>query len=175
MRASLASIALPMFLVVFSANRAAAETITLSFGFVASGFGMGAPNDPVTGSFLITFDNSTDLREQTTGISAKLNIDLDSAPAFAYGSVADVLILGSLRNGAQTLAPGTNDFLLGILNVSTNPIPAGEFTYSQAFHRGVFEGPVTLTQAPIPEPGTLTLLGSGAAIALARWRRRQRR
>jgi hypothetical protein len=172
MRARLVSIAFPILLVVFSANRAAAETITLSFGFVASGFGVGAPVDPVTGSFRITFDNSTDLREQTTGISANLNINLDSAPVFAYGSVADVLVLGSLRNGAQTLAPATNDFLLGILNVSTNPIPAGEFTYSQAFHEAVFEGPVTLTQTPIPEPGTLTLLGSGAAIALARRRRR---
>lgn len=154
--------------------RADAEIITVSFGFVASGFDAGAPVDPVTGSVSVTFDNSTDLMEQTTGIAVSgLNITLDSVPAFAYGAVADVLILGGLTSGAQTLAGGTNDFLFGVLNASTNPIPAGGFIYSQTPGFDVYRGDVELTAAPIPEPATLTLFGAGAALALLRRRRRE--
>ena len=123
-----------MFLLFALASRpAGAEPITLSFGFIASGFGSGAPVDPVTGSFTITFDNSTDLREQTTGLTYyNLNIALDSAPSFAYGRVADVLVLGAAVDGAQTLGGGTNDLLWGINNVSTNPVAAPGFVYAQA-------------------------------------------
>jgi hypothetical protein len=167
-------IALTVPLFALGANRAGAEPITLSFAFVASGFGVGAPVDPVSGSFFITFDNSQNLAEQTRGITiSNLSIDLDSSPGFAYGAVADVLILGSSLNGVQTLVPGTNDFLFGIRNASTQPRAAFGFSYSQASAVAVYRGAATLTAAPapIPEPATFTLVGAGAALALLKRRR----
>ena len=133
-------VALVVLLFTLGTSRAEAEPITLSFGFVASGFGSGAPVDPVTGSFTITFDNSTNLQEQTTGLTYyNLNIVLDSPPSFAYGRVADVLVLGAAVNGAQTLGGGTNDLLWGINNVSTNPVAAPGFTYAQASNPNFFQ------------------------------------
>jgi hypothetical protein len=169
----LIAFAVPLF--VLGANTARAEPITLSFDFVASGFGIGAPVDPVRGSFFITFDNSQDLAEQTAGITiSNLNIELDSPPAFAYGAAADVLLLGTSLHGAQTLVPGTNDFLFGINNASTQPHAPFGFAYSQASAVAVFQGAATLTAAaPIPEPATFTLIGAAAAFALLHRRPRR--
>jgi hypothetical protein len=163
-------------LVAAGANRAEADPITLAFDFVASGFGTGAPVDPVTGSFVISFENAANLIEQTRGITvSNLNIALDSPPAFAYGAVADVLVVSGLVNGAQTLVPGTNDFLFGINNASTSPSVAFGFIYSQAPGLAVYRGGMTLTPAaaPVPEPATLTLLAAGGSGALLRRRRRR--
>jgi hypothetical protein len=158
------------------ANRASAEPITLSFDFVGSGFGVGAPVDPVSGSFFITFDNSRNLSEQTSGITvSNLNIALDAPPGFAYGAIDDVLLLGGTLNGVQILGTGTNDFLFSIRNASTQPHAPFGFVYSQASVFDVFRGAATLTAAPapIPEPATFTLVGAAAAGALLNRRRRR--
>jgi PEP-CTERM motif-containing protein len=155
-------------------SRAEAESITLSSGFVASGFEDGAPVDPVIGSFTITFDNSTNLRDQTTGVTYhNLNLVLDSAPSFDYGRFADVLILGAAVGGTAEVGTGTNDFFFNIYDASTHPFAGPGFTYSQASGFHTFTGNVTLTPfaTPTPEPGTLLLFGSGAAVALSRRRR----
>lgn len=153
-------------------NRASADPITVSSGFLASGFGQGAPVDPVIGWFSVTFDNSLTLHDQTVGITLHVNIALDSAPAFGYGHLADALVLGAIEQGAQTMGPGTNDFLFGLINVSTNPTPV-DFVYSQVGYPVVFRAS-EFVPAPVPEPGTLVLCGTGALIA---WRasRRNRR
>jgi hypothetical protein len=153
-------------------TRAAADPVTVSSGFLASGFGQGAPVDPVRGWFSVTFDNSDTLRDQTAGITLHVNIPLDSAPAFGYGALADVLVLGASEQGAQTMGPGTNDFLFGLINVSTNPIPV-DFGYSQVGYPVVF-GARELVLAPVPEPGTLILCGTGALVAWRASRRKRR-
>lgn len=173
-------IALATLLFTLSANRADADPIRLSVTFVASGFRTTAgasiaPVDPVTGSFSITFDNSADLREQSKGITvSNLNILLDGPLGFAYGALADGLIIGSLFNGAQTMAIGTNDILFGIANASTNPRPV-DLAYTQRSSDGIFQTfRVTMTFTPVatPEPTTLALLGSGLTVALLQRRRR---
>jgi hypothetical protein len=169
-----------LVILVFAAgvSRAEAEPITLSFGFIATGFGPGAPVDPVTGSFTITFDNSTNLVDQTTGLTySHLNIALDSAPSFSYGRVADVLVLGAAVNGAQTLGGATNDLLWGLNNVSSSPVAAPGFTYAQASHSNFFQGQVFLTPfaASTPEPASLVLIGTGALAIVGRRQRDGRR
>jgi PEP-CTERM motif-containing protein len=178
MRRSRVLVAAAALLATLYGSRASADTITLSFRLVASGFDAEAPVDPVTGVFSITFDNSANLLEQTAGIAvSNLNIALDSPPAFGYGAVADVLVVGALIGGAQTLSGGTNDFLFSILDASTNPVTPFDFIYSQAPSLTVHRGTVSLlpASAPIPEPATMTLLGAGAAVALVRRRKRRMR
>jgi len=92
------------------ANRAEAEPITISYSWVASSFACvtgcagdsGAPVDPMTGAFVLTFDNSGNLMDQTAGLTfSDLNIPLDFAPAYGYAAVADGLVLGGLRGPVE--------------------------------------------------------------------------
>jgi hypothetical protein len=166
-------VALVVLLVALGTSRAEAEPITLSFGFIASGFGPGAPVDPVTGSFTITFDNSTNVFEQTTGLTYHdFNIVVDSAPSFSYSRAEDGLGLGAALSGTDVLGTGTNDLLWSIRNVSTNPVAGPAFTYSQS-GLDVFQGTFVLTPfaTPVPEPATLVLFATGAAVAVIRRRR----
>jgi hypothetical protein len=165
-------IAMVTLLVAGNAIPAQADPITVSFGFVASDFGDGAPVDPVIGSFTLSFDNSVNLFEQTAGLTlARINIALDAPVGFAYGAAADALVLGSHLNGVQTLVPGTNDFLLGIIGVSTGHPRLVDFTYSQTGATTFFRGrAASLTPAPTPEPATLVLLLTGGALTLLRRR-----
>jgi len=153
--------------------------ITVSFDLIASGFrdvfgSASAPVDPVTGSFSITFDNSTDLREQSAGATVSgLNLAMDGPLGFAYGRMADVLIIGSLFNGAQSVGGGTNDFVFGINNISTNPT-AVDFAYAQRASPSNFLSrnvAIALTPTATPEPGTLALMATGLTAA---WLRRRR-
>jgi hypothetical protein len=79
-------VTLALFVLSMTATSAQATPSTLNYDFSATGFeAAGAPVDPVTGSFSVTFDNATDLTDVTSGISLTgLNISLGSAPAFTY-------------------------------------------------------------------------------------------
>jgi hypothetical protein len=148
---------------------AQAEIITFSADFVASGFNPAAPVDPVTGTFSVTFDNSSNLMEQTRGVRVwNLNFPIDSAPGFAYGAEADAFILGGVTNGVQTLVPDTDDFILSILNLSTHPTPV-EFVYTRKGSDAFYKGSLTVT--PTPEPAAVVLLTSGAVGLLLRRKR----
>lgn len=179
MRAYRVFVALTILLFGCGVSRAQAEVITVSFDVVASGFrdnlgsGIAAPVDPVMGSFSLVFDNSTDLREQSSGITGSgLNLAIDGPLGFAYGQIADVLVVGSLFNGVQTVGGG-NDFFFGLNNISTNPTPV-DFSYSQGsidtnfLSRNVT---ITLRSTVTPEPATLVLLGTGLTAA---WLQRRR-
>jgi hypothetical protein len=167
-------VALVVLLVALGASRAEAEPVTLSFGFVASGFETGAPVDPVTGSFTVSFDNSSSLLNQTAGLTYHdLNIMLDSAPSFDYGPALDVLVLGAAASGgANVVGTGENDLVFAVTNASTNPKAGPVFIYSQASILRPFTGSFVLTPlaTPTPEPATLVLFGTGA-VALIRRRR----
>jgi hypothetical protein len=164
-------VVLVVLLFALGAHRVEAEPMTLSYGFIATGFGPGALVDPVTGSFTITFDTSTRAFNETTGLTySNFNIALDSAPSFDYAR--DGLTLGAAFGGTDFVGAGTSDFFFDILNVSTNPVAGPAFVYAQASNFQIYQGTVMLTPfpAPTPEPATLALFGTGAAVAFLRRR-----
>ncbi len=171
------SLTLVVLAFALSVASAQANTITLNYDFSATGYGVSAPVDPVTGSFSVTFDNATDLIDVTSGITLTgLNIALDSAPSFTYLQSIDELSIGGLENGANNGVSQTNDFVLVLQNVSTAPsLAVLSYVQSGTGPNDGFVGFGTLTPtAPVPEPASVTLLGLGlAGIGARRWRQRK--
>jgi hypothetical protein len=164
-----------LFALAISSATAKANTITLNYDFSASGFGIGAPVDPVTGSFSVTFDDAANITDETSGIVvSNLNIALDSAPSFTYVKAPNVLYIGGLAGGAFGLfLPGTNDFLMVIGSPTSSPNLSLFFYQTSAFN-ATFVTPEADLTPTVPEPATITLLGVGLAGAGARrWRRRE--
>ncbi len=86
--------ALGAALVLGGAGLAEAALITRTYNVTASGFVAGAPVDPVTGSFTVTFDNASDiLADTTSGITVNsLNIAVASGVGFNHSVSSDLLI-----------------------------------------------------------------------------------
>jgi hypothetical protein len=149
-----------------------------SLNFSATGFTpVGAPVDPVTGTVTYSFDNSADFPDTTIGLTVTgLNIAGTSGPGMRYTAITDILSVGDLINGVDGSLDGTNDWILAITNISTNP------TFRSLGYRTVEAGSfVTRTGTVTPnvtqnvaEPGSLALVAMvSMAVAMMSIRRRR--
>ncbi|HEX3486731.1 MAG TPA: PEP-CTERM sorting domain-containing protein [Micropepsaceae bacterium] len=156
-----------------SSVAANATVITLNDTFIASGFGAGAPFDPVTGSFSLTFDNSADITDGTA-ITASISIPVSGGIEFNYVKISDVLQIGGLLGGVSTISGISDDFFFNIRNVSTLPKFDG-MAYSSSKSTTVAFATATgsVAATSVPEPSTLMLFGAGLlATAGFRWPKR---
>jgi hypothetical protein len=137
---------------------AEAGTITETVDFVASG--TGGPQDPVTGSFTITYDPTLHYWNETGPdiVLNNLNIALDSPLSFTYDP-GSYLQVGGLAGWAIGLTYGANDFVLSLFPGFFNSI-----AYSQVGETGAFySSDITATYTPVgvattPIPASLLLL-----------------
>jgi hypothetical protein len=170
--------AIAAFILVVGPAPADATIVGGSYDFTATGFPSGAPYATVTGSFTISFDNSTDIVgsfNSTNGLSA-FSVSgpfITLGARYDYYQSLDRLVIGDFTFGVEgILVSGPSaDFILSISNFSTNPTFLS-FNYATNSTIGSF-GSSSGTLAPIstPEPTTMLLLGFGI-ISLAGLRRK---
>ncbi len=167
----------------FAATPSAAAIIAENVSFSISGLQSinsdPATPDPVTGSFNITLDTSTDHSSETSGISlTSLNIALGSQISFDYNMAQDLLFVGGIAQAPACtdgpdciqILPADNDFFLQIKNFSTSPTISG-FGFGQTASPNDFwfidttKGSVaSVTLGPIVTPG-----GGGGVPEPATW------
>jgi hypothetical protein len=105
--------------------------------------------------------NSTRLNEgdETSWIASLTGSNAPGTPIFALREIDSID-----RHQAGTLQPGRYDFLVSVAAIST--LPGGNASATEDFSLAFSD----VTPAPIPEPASLLLLGSGAGLLFARRR-----
>lgn len=167
------------------ATSAQGATITRTFDVLASGFGAGAPYDPVSGSFTVTWDPAVTVSDMTTGITGSLGMfplnTLTNPIAFSYSSSNGSMSIGGLANNVGGLAPSTNDFLVffsgaaatpssGLVMYTASTITIARLASTVQITLGS-ETPAAGPPTDAPEPTSLALL-AGALGAIG-WSRRR--
>ncbi len=151
---------------------AQAEIITRRFAFTASGFGSGAPVDPVLGAVSVTWDNAVDVQDQTAGVVAwSINIPFGTAIGFSYVVATDELAIGGIDFGVGMLGSNQDDVSLIILGASAGAT-GGDFFYSGQASPAIFQATAFTVLTEIPEPASVVLFG-GAVLGLGLLRRRR--
>lgn len=148
-------------LAAFFAAPAAAALITLDFHLRASGFGSGAPTNPVTGRFVATLDPVASFGATRTGLTVT-GLNRPGTPFMAYDATQDMLTIGTeVDIGGFGITPGQIGWGLSILDASTSAYRGGAFIYTNTT-RAFIANTVRLTAVPEPASWALMIAGFGA-------------
>ncbi|MEM1277628.1 MAG: hypothetical protein AAGH74_13965 [Pseudomonadota bacterium] len=151
---------------------AQAVTTTYKIDFTASNFNLGAPIDPVFGSFTVTFDPDGAASDNVPVDAVNLNTPVDGTTLFQRSEGAtNVLISG---NNDTELGRNTNDFIFNVIDFFTRSPIAG-FDYCVSSGSGCPAGPfrasqvsVSVSTVPLPPAAAFLLAGLGGLMVLCR-------
>src|SRR5579862_2660659 len=159
--------------ILTAASAASAAVIKETITFDASSFGSGAPDDPVSGSFTLSFDPTLDYTSWTPGVAVNA-LSIPGLPSTAYftsvaGSNEDELAISTLGPN-----PGPADYFELNLSGGSAAVFAGKGSgvltanntasyYSTAVGSGFTSHTGTYTVTGVPEPAAWVLMMIGLA------------
>ena len=172
--------ALTLLALVGTGSSVKASSITETVDFTASNFSTfvgstPAPEDPVKGSFTITFDPTMSVSGGTTISFNSINIALSAQPVFFNYAAGGELAVCSSSSASPIcgITEAENSFLLQINDFATSPTFT-DFEYGQSGVNALWdinEGSATV----VPIPGALPLFVSAlGAMGLLGWRRKRK-
>ena len=122
-----------------------------------------APVSPLTINFSVSFNNSTDISEATTGLTIN-SFNLPYAAEFAYDSSSDTLalatsaIISTFGVVCENLPDSFCIFIGDISTTSPDIRSVQQLTSSGGFWSA---NTINFTSSSVPEPTTLALMGLG--------------
>jgi hypothetical protein len=155
-----------VILVVFGFSTAV-WAIPITMQFTAAGFPAGAPTDPVTGTIVWDAASVNSTINSLSAISLTINgyTYAISDVGFASPYSGDRDQIGGLSLGVNGIGPGTDDFWIRWDRKSLSPWDfayASSTTTPDIWSTSSFTSfSITADAAPVPEPATMLLLGSG--------------
>jgi hypothetical protein len=162
-----------------------AAIVTLDYDVTASSFfspvpgNPAPPYNPITFIYSLTFDNSTDISQQSFGLSVtNLPFATPFGSNFSYSSASDMISIGTDSRRGSFVTGGPNSYGFFVFNSSSAPFhPLFVYTASSAPYATYDSFNLTATPragpgAPAPEigMGLLSALAAGLALLLSRTR-----
>jgi hypothetical protein len=158
---------------------ASSTTVTRRYDFEADDFvpvvgTAAAPTHPVVGAFIVTFDPTVAVFDQTVGIKLiSLNLTLSSPLAFDFVPFGQ-LTIGGLASTAAGVDNGVDDFYLAIQQPLTDAPHFAGLIYSSTSPAGTWAANAgSVTVSDVPEPASWALMIGGFGLVGATLRRRR--